>query len=83
MGFRTDTISLAVSCSSCGGAHIATRDTAREDSPTWCRDCGSDLGEWGEVKDQARAAVFDAMRDDFRVLLRSDALLDTRMPAAA
>jgi hypothetical protein len=69
MGVMLETISLAVSCSHCGGAHIEFRGEPRDDAEVFCRDCSSPLGDWAEVKEQARAAVADALRDDFQQVI--------------
>ena len=66
MGVMLETISLAVRCSSCGGSHIEFRGGLRDDAEVICPDCHTSLGEWAEVKEQARAAVADALRDDFQ-----------------
>lgn len=60
-----DTVSLTVSCSHCGGDHLSVDDPFCGESAARCADCGTHLGSWAEVKEQARAAMFDAMRDDF------------------
>lgn len=69
MARMMDTVTLAVSCSHCGGSHIKLDGSGDDDSQATCGTCGLSLGPWAEVKEQARAAMFDAMRDDFRELL--------------
>ena len=66
MGLMLETVSLAVRCSSCGEAHIEFRGGAHDHAEVVCPDCGATLGDWAEVKEQARAAVADALRDDFQ-----------------
>jgi hypothetical protein len=66
MGVMLETISLAVRCSCCGGSEIEFRGEARDDAEVICPDCGASLGDWAEVKEQARAAMADALRDDFQ-----------------
>ena len=66
MGVMLETINVAVSCSQCGGSHIEFRGDPRDDAEVFCPDCGASLGDWAEVKEQARAAVADALRDDFQ-----------------
>ena len=66
MGVMLETISLAVRCSCCGGSEIEFRGEARDDAEVFCPDCGASLGDWAEVKEQARAAMADALRDDFQ-----------------
>ncbi len=66
MGVMLETISLAVGCSCCGGGQIEFRSEPRDDAPVFCSDCGAPLGDWAEVKEQARAAMADALRDDFQ-----------------
>jgi hypothetical protein len=65
MGVMMETVSLAVGCSCCGGGRIEFRGEPRDDADVFCLECGSSLGDWAEVKEQARAAVADALRDDF------------------
>ena len=66
MGVMLETISLAVRCSCCGGSEIEFRGEIRDDAEVICPDCGASLGDWAEVKEQARAAMADALRDDFQ-----------------
>lgn len=65
MGVMTETVTLSVGCSCCGGGRIEFRGEPRDDAEVFCLDCGEALGDWAEVKEQARAAVADALRDDF------------------
>ncbi len=69
MARMMDTVTLAVSCSHCGGSQIELETPGCDESLASCGTCGLELGIWAEVKEQARAAMFDAMRDDFRELL--------------
>jgi hypothetical protein len=73
MGVMLETVSLAVSCTCCGGSHIEFRGAPRDDTEVVCLECGSSLGDWAEVKEQARAAMADALRDDFHQVV-ADAL---------
>ena len=82
MGVMLETVSLAVSCSCCGGAHIEFRGAPRDDTEVLCLDCGSSLGQWAEVKEQARAAMADALRDDFQNVV-ADAIARRRGAGAA
>jgi len=66
MGLMLETINLAVSCSHCGGNHIEFRGEPQDHAQVFCPDCNAALGDWSEVKEQARAAVADALRDDFQ-----------------
>ncbi len=66
MGVMMETVSVAVGCSCCGGGRIEFRGEPRDDAEVFCLDCGESLGDWAEVKEQARAAVADALRDDFQ-----------------
>jgi hypothetical protein len=66
MGVMLETVTIALSCSCCGSAHIEFRGDPRDDAEVCCSDCGATLGDWSEVKEQARAAMADALRDDFQ-----------------
>ncbi len=79
MGVMLETVSLAVSCSACGGAHIEFRGEPRDEAEVFCPDCGASLGDWAEVKEQARAAVADALRDDFQHVV-ADAMARRQAP---
>lgn len=70
MGVMMETVSLSVSCTHCGHARIGVDDQRDDNSPAWCMSCAAPLGSWGEVKEQARAAVFDALRGDFDEILK-------------
>ncbi len=65
MAATIESISLAMTCSVCGGSRLEIDAPANDEALTHCSDCGETLGAWSEVKEQARAAMFDAMRDDF------------------
>jgi hypothetical protein len=65
MGLMLDTVAVGVSCACCGSARIEFLGEPRDDTAVFCPDCGTGLGDWAEVKEQARAAVADALRDDF------------------
>ena len=66
MGVMLETVSLAVGCGCCGGGRSELRGEPRDDAEVLCSDCGAPLGDWAEVKEQARAAMADALRDDFQ-----------------
>jgi len=82
MGVMLETISLNVSCSCCGGTHIEFRGEPSDDAEVFCPDCGASLGDWAEVKEQARAAMADALRDDFQQVV-AQALARRSAPARA
>ncbi len=83
MGLMLETVEISVSCSSCSSAVVLPR-TARDDAPAHCGGCGAHLGDWADVREQARAAVFDALRDDFTdVLARSSAPARPHLSVAA
>ncbi len=65
MGMMTDNISLSITCAHCGDGRVSLSDHVTDDAPVHCPSCRTELGQWAEVKEQARAAVFDALRDDF------------------
>lgn len=82
MGMMLETVTLAVSCTSCGGSHIEFRGEPRDDTQVYCPDCGAGLGDWAEVKEQARAAVADALRDDFQNVVTEAIARRTRVRPA-
>jgi hypothetical protein len=80
MGVMLETISIAVGCSCCGGGRIEFRGEPRDDAQVLCTDCGASLGDWAVVKEQARAAMADALRDDFQHVVAQ--ALSRRRPVA-
>jgi hypothetical protein len=77
MGLMLDTVAVGVGCGCCGGARLEFLGEPRDDAAVFCPDCGTALGDWSEVKEQARAAVADALRDDFQHVI-ADALARRR-----
>lgn len=67
MGMMAETFDLSIQCSQCGEGRLALRQALADDAAVACPSCGADLGHWAEVKEQARAAVFDVLRDDFAI----------------
>jgi hypothetical protein len=69
MARMVETVAVAVSCGCCGGSHIEFLGEPRDEAAVFCAECGTALGDWSEVKEQARAAVADALREDFQNVL--------------
>lgn len=67
---ETSPIDLSIVCGQCGDSRL-TLQTA-EDGATHavCGGCAADLGAWDEVLEHARAAMFDALRDDLAGMIR-------------
>lgn len=70
---RLDTVALAVACVECESAELTLAEGRSGELEAACGCCGASLGAWAEVKEQARAAMFDALRDDFLALEREAA----------
>ncbi len=75
MGMMTTEIELSMICGACGHGRVTAPCDARDDAPVRCPSCHTELGVWAEVKEQARAAMFDALRGDFSAFTPS--ALDT------
>ncbi len=73
MSLMTHSIELSIQCARCGEGRVALRADVRDDAPVHCPSCSAALGTWGEVREEARAAVFDALRDDFRTVVSAAA----------
>ena len=69
MSMMSHSIELSISCARCGEGRVALRPDVRDDAAVQCPSCTAELGTWGEVREEARAAVFDALRDDFRAVV--------------
>lgn len=68
MTITTDRIALSLCCTQCGDGQIRQTADMTDNTPVHCPSCHTHLGAWAEVKEQARAAMFDALRDDFSTL---------------
>lgn len=58
-------VELSILCGHCGDGRVSAPCDDRDDAVVRCPSCNTELGVWAEVKEQARAAMFDALRDDF------------------
>ena len=79
MSLMMETIQLNLACGQCGHGPVARTP----EGGAVCKSCHADLGSWDEVLEQARALVFDALRDDFADLVSKEATAKPDLRVAA
>jgi predicted nucleic acid-binding Zn ribbon protein len=65
----SDSVTVKFSCKKCGGA-VVIPDDHTDDSIAICKECGLDIGRWGDIKAQgmeaAKADVLKRAKDIFK-----------------
>ena len=69
-------VSVEIHCAACGSANYSLPESAGDDDPLTCNDCGRRLGSVAELKaemlDQARAHSAESLRRDLEWLHRDE-----------
>lgn len=65
-------IDVSIVCGRCGDTRLALTDVGGATPHAVCRGCAADLGAWDAVREHARAAMFDALREDLAGMLSAD-----------
>jgi len=55
----TDSVTVKFTCTQCGGAVLELPDDHTDDSTATCKQCGVELGRWGDIKAKALQATRD------------------------
>ncbi|PWE18249.1 hypothetical protein DDZ18_01175 [Marinicauda salina] len=62
-----DFIDISFECGNCGGTVLTTPDDEiTADSVMSCKDCGAQIGTFGEIEAKARKAAADHMQGELR-----------------
>jgi transcription elongation factor Elf1 len=66
----TDSVSVKFTCTKCGETSLELPDDYTDDSIATCKQCGVEMGRWGDIKAKAMDAVRDHVRTSFRDALK-------------